>query len=192
MVLSSSHRKVTRCSVEDCPKKAQSRRLCKGHGGGVRCHAPSCQKLAQNRGLCVAHGGGRHCAVENCGKLSQYRGLCQAHGGGRRCSVPDCQKFRQIRDLCKLHAKLQMKTGAAKSSSAPDHLFAAEPTCTTYKLSISFLMNPLGSGSIARNFQSAPTPATPAEYAATRMFPANVDELVFAMSNYNQNFLTPI
>ncbi|OWY95196.1 hypothetical protein PHMEG_00034864, partial [Phytophthora megakarya] len=65
-----------RCSVADCTKKAQSRRLCIAHGGGTRCQSQNCMKLAQSQGLCAAHGGGRRCAME---KFRQIRNLCKAH-----------------------------------------------------------------------------------------------------------------
>ncbi|KAJ8566311.1 hypothetical protein ON010_g6812 [Phytophthora cinnamomi] len=109
-------RNSRKCSVPDCPKQSQTRRLCKAHGGGVHCRVPQCPKLAQSQGLCVAHGGGRRCQVTGCGKLAQYKRLCLAHGGGRRCSVADCLKHAQVRGCCKAHAKLLV---AAKTSPKP-------------------------------------------------------------------------
>ncbi|KAF4142747.1 hypothetical protein GN958_ATG08059 [Phytophthora infestans] len=105
MSSSTVYRKVARCSVPDCSKQVQTRKLCKAHGGGVRCRGPNCPKLAQSGGLCVAHGGGRRCGFEDCNKLAQYKGLCLSHGGGRRCRVIGCQKYVQIRGCCKAHEK---------------------------------------------------------------------------------------
>ncbi|KAF1785384.1 hypothetical protein GQ600_26571 [Phytophthora cactorum] len=41
------------CSAIGCNKRAQTRRLCKAHGGGVRCRISDCKKLAQTEG-CVS------------------------------------------------------------------------------------------------------------------------------------------
>lgn len=95
-----------RCQHEGCEKFAQTRGLCKAHGGGSRCRDASCNKLAQSRGLCIAHGGGRRCQHEGCSKLAQSKGFCISHGGGRRCTVPNCEKFSQVKGRCKSHSKL--------------------------------------------------------------------------------------
>lgn len=95
-----------RCQYEACDKFAQTRGLCKAHGGGSRCRDESCHKLAQSRGLCIAHGGGRRCQEADCHKLAQSKGYCISHGGGRRCTVMGCEKFSQVKGRCKSHSKL--------------------------------------------------------------------------------------
>ncbi|KAF0695655.1 Aste57867_13549 [Aphanomyces stellatus] len=110
------------CQHKDCAKFAQTRGLCKAHGGGTRCKVPSCVKLAQSRGHCIAHGGGRKCQIEDCEKLAQSKGYCIAHGGGRKCvgvAMAGCQKFSQIKGKCKAHAK-----------SSPEDAIDATPTVT--------------------------------------------------------------
>ncbi|OWZ10739.1 hypothetical protein PHMEG_00016361 [Phytophthora megakarya] len=141
----------TRCRLTDCNKFAQTRGLCKAHGGGSRCRHPECHKLAQSRGLCIAHGGGRRCIVEDCNKLAQSKGHCISHGGGRRCAIPHCDKFSQVRGYCKAHAKVLM---VFRSPSSPTHVALLTPpasaTCSpkinlspvNSKLSIDFLVNP--------------------------------------------------
>ncbi|ETV71486.1 hypothetical protein H257_13355 [Aphanomyces astaci] len=93
------------CQHNGCAKFAQTRGLCKAHGGGTRCKVAACTKLAQSRGHCIAHGGGRKCQVDECEKLAQSKGYCIAHGGGRKCAVDGCEKFSQIKGKCKAHAK---------------------------------------------------------------------------------------
>jgi hypothetical protein len=141
MTPSSRRRKAARCSVPDCTKQVQTRRLCKAHGGGIRCRAPDCTKLAQSRGLCVGHGGGRRCRVDGCPKLSQYKGLCLSHGGGRRCVVPGCQKFAQIRGYCKADWNSLDARNAVRSPTSTEDPAASSVSAS--KLAISFLMNPL-------------------------------------------------
>ncbi|ETI35439.1 hypothetical protein F441_18078 [Phytophthora nicotianae CJ01A1] len=141
----------TRCRLTDCNKFAQTRGLCKAHGGGSRCRHPDCPKLAQSRGLCIAHGGGRRCIVEDCNKLAQSKGHCISHGGGRRCAIPHCDKFSQVRGYCKAHAKVLM---VFRSPSSPTHAALLTPPVSARcspnttlspvnsKLSIDFLVNP--------------------------------------------------
>ncbi|KAF1793150.1 hypothetical protein GQ600_16122 [Phytophthora cactorum] len=141
----------TRCRLTGCNKFAQTRGLCKAHGGGSRCRHPDCPKLAQSRGLCIAHGGGRRCIVEDCNKLAQSKGHCISHGGGRRCAIPHCDKFSQVRGYCKAHAKVLM---VFRSPSSPTHAALMTPPVSTScsskttlspvnsKLSIDFLVNP--------------------------------------------------
>ncbi|RLN61727.1 hypothetical protein BBJ28_00006188 [Nothophytophthora sp. Chile5] len=138
-----------RCRLTDCNKFAQTRGLCKAHGGGSRCRDPQCHKLAQSRGLCIAHGGGRRCSVAGCEKLAQSRGCCISHGGGRRCAVPECEKFSQVRGYCKSHWRLlmELKTPASSPlSTPPPHLGRTGEKSTMSprnpKLSIDFLVNP--------------------------------------------------
>ncbi|KAG6587216.1 WRKY transcription factor 19 [Phytophthora cinnamomi] len=131
--------------MPECGKFAQTRGLCKAHGGGSRCRDPSCQKLAQSRGLCIAHGGGRRCAFDGCSKLAQSKGFCISHGGGRRCHVTNCVKFAQVRGHCKSHSKLLSSTEGAWS---PSHSSTGSSSPRTTmspaesKLSIDFLVNP--------------------------------------------------
>ncbi|KAF1328200.1 hypothetical protein FI667_g7115, partial [Globisporangium splendens] len=143
-----------RCQFPDCDKFAQTRGLCKAHGGGSRCRDPTCNKLAQSRGLCIAHGGGRRCQHDDCTKLAQSKGYCISHGGGRRCTVPDCEKFSQVKGRCKSHSKLPFSPLTEEISEALKHQRmrtlagspseAATPRSAT-KLSIDFLVNPQGS-----------------------------------------------
>lgn len=175
-----------RCQFGDCDKFAQTRGLCKAHGGGSRCRDPDCNKLAQSRGLCIAHGGGRRCQSDGCAKLAQSKGYCISHGGGRRCTFPGCEKFSQVKGRCKSHSKLL----AAQTSSAPNSPPASPAACamtpppssgmaadaamspSKSKLSIGFLVNPTGhaseqpkraqlpsfSSSLARSEQWQPQP----------------------------------
>ncbi|OWZ21414.1 hypothetical protein PHMEG_0004043 [Phytophthora megakarya] len=126
-----------RCSVSGCNKQAQTRRLCKAHGGGVRCRVVGCEKLVQTRGLCVAHGGGCRCLQEGCSKLGQYTGFCLTHGGGRRCSVPNCQKFVQLRGYCKRHGRIFL------SESSKTNIQAINQQSIMSKFSLNFLLNPI-------------------------------------------------
>ncbi|OWZ09393.1 hypothetical protein PHMEG_00017914 [Phytophthora megakarya] len=135
-----------RCQFAGCDKFAQTRGLCKAHGGGSRCRDPQCNKLAQSRGLCIAHGGGRRCQFDDCKKLAQSKGYCISHGGGRRCTIPNCEKFSQVKGRCKSHSKL-LTTG----SYSPTHSVVTPPSSTgtsaispsSTKHSIDFLVNPL-------------------------------------------------
>ncbi|EEY59887.1 uncharacterized protein PITG_13033 [Phytophthora infestans T30-4] len=141
----------TRCRLNDCNKFAQTRGLCKAHGGGSRCRHPDCPKLAQSRGLCIAHGGGRRCIIEDCNKLAQSKGHCISHGGGRRCTIPHCDKFSQVRGYCKAHAKVLM---VFRSPSSPTRAALMTPPVSARcspkttlspmnsKFSINFLVNP--------------------------------------------------
>ncbi|OWZ09392.1 hypothetical protein PHMEG_00017913 [Phytophthora megakarya] len=148
MPTSSSRRNANRarCRMPECGKFAQTRGLCKAHGGGSRCRDPSCQKLAQSRGLCIAHGGGRRCAFDGCSKLAQSKGFCISHGGGRRCHVADCDKFAQVRGHCKSHSKLIPSTSESWSPvSASSNVSSFSPKTMSpskSKLSIDFLVNP--------------------------------------------------
>ncbi|GMF28214.1 unnamed protein product [Phytophthora fragariaefolia] len=144
MPASSTRRNANRarCRMPECGKFAQTRGLCKAHGGGSRCRDPNCQKLAQSRGLCIAHGGGRRCAFDGCSKLAQSKGFCISHGGGRRCHVTNCDKFAQVRGHCKSHSKLLSNEDAwsPHSSNLPSSMASMSPTKS--KLSIEFLVNP--------------------------------------------------
>nr|CCA19767.1 conserved hypothetical protein [Albugo laibachii Nc14] len=121
-----------RCCQVPCQKFAQSKGLCKAHGGGSRCRHEACGKLAQTRGLCIAHGGGRRCRCLGCKKLAQSKGFCIAHGGGRKCIVLDCNKFTQVKGRCKLHHKLLEQGTSAECSAeipfkTPIHFIATSP-----------------------------------------------------------------
>ncbi|KAE8886075.1 hypothetical protein PF005_g2483 [Phytophthora fragariae] len=146
MPTSSTRRNANRarCRLPECEKFAQTRGLCKAHGGGSRCRDPNCKKLAQSRGLCIAHGGGRRCAFDGCSKLAQSKGFCISHGGGRRCNVAKCDKFAQVRGYCKSHSKLQSSSEDSWSPSPSST--QSSPTRSTMspksKLSIDFLVNP--------------------------------------------------
>ncbi|KAL4150457.1 hypothetical protein PRNP1_009859 [Phytophthora ramorum] len=139
-----------RCQFAGCDKFAQTRGLCKAHGGGSRCRDPNCNKLAQSRGLCIAHGGGRRCQFEGCKKLAQSKGYCISHGGGRRCTIPNCEKFSQVKGRCKSHSKL-----LSADSYSPTHGVVTPPSSSgklsispvSTKLSIDFLVNPLSRSS---------------------------------------------
>ena len=52
------------------------------------CLVEGCGTLAQSRGLCKKHGGQNRkpCLVEGCGTLANSRGLCFKHGGDNRKS----------------------------------------------------------------------------------------------------------
>ncbi|KAG6966273.1 hypothetical protein JG688_00006846 [Phytophthora aleatoria] len=153
MPTSSARRNANRarCRMPECGKFAQTRGLCKAHGGGSRCRDTNCQKLAQSRGLCIAHGGGRRCAFDGCSKLAQSKGFCISHGGGRRCHVADCDKFAQVRGHCKSHSKL-VPSGSGSwspvsvSGSTAVRLDRFTPKSSMSpnksKLSIDFLENP--------------------------------------------------
>ncbi|EEY56292.1 uncharacterized protein PITG_20636 [Phytophthora infestans T30-4] len=148
MPTSSTRRNANRarCQFAGCDKFAQTRGLCKAHGGGSRCRDPQCNKLAQSRGLCIAHGGGRRCQFDGCQKLAQSKGYCISHGGGRRCTIPNCEKFSQVKGRCKSHFKL-----LTVGSYSPSHGVVTPPSSTgnsfisptRTKLSIDFLVNPL-------------------------------------------------
>ncbi|EGZ10396.1 hypothetical protein PHYSODRAFT_337218 [Phytophthora sojae] len=152
MPTSSTRRNANRarCRMPDCGKFAQTRGLCKAHGGGSRCRDPSCQKLAQSRGLCIAHGGGRRCAFDGCSKLAQSKRFCISHGGGRRCHVAKCDKFAQVRGHCKSHSKLLSSSDEASWSPSSSFSTQSSPTSSSLspsksKLSIDFLVNPSSS-----------------------------------------------
>ncbi|KAL3664987.1 hypothetical protein V7S43_010162 [Phytophthora oleae] len=153
MPTSSARRNANRarCRMPECGKFAQTRGLCKAHGGGSRCRDPSCQKLAQSRGLCIAHGGGRRCAFDGCSKLAQSKGFCISHGGGRRCHVAECDKFAQVRGHCKSHSKLMSSSGSwspvSVSGSPPSNSDFSPKSPNKSKLSIDFLVNPCGRAS---------------------------------------------
>ncbi|GAB9472050.1 hypothetical protein Gpo141_00009242 [Globisporangium polare] len=157
-----------RCQFAECDKFAQTRGLCKAHGGGSRCRDPTCNKLAQSRGLCIAHGGGRRCQYDDCAKLAQSKGYCISHGGGRRCTIPNCEKFSQVKGRCKSHSKLplcsplteeisealkhQRLRAAVGSPTEVSHLMMGTPRSAT-KLSIDFLVNPAASqGTMASDY----------------------------------------
>ncbi|CAH0482874.1 unnamed protein product [Peronospora belbahrii] len=130
-----------RCQFAGCDKFAQTRGLCKAHGGGSRCRDPQCNKLAQSRGLCIAHGGGRRCQFDGCKKLAQSKGYCISHGGGRRCMAPNCEKFSQVKGRCKSHSKLFAASSYSPSQCVitPPSFAVVSPTST--KLSINFLLS---------------------------------------------------
>ncbi|CAI5731815.1 unnamed protein product [Hyaloperonospora brassicae] len=137
-----------RCQFAGCEKFAQTRGLCKAHGGGSRCRDPQCNKLAQSRGLCIAHGGGRRCQADNCSKLAQSKGFCISHGGGRRCTIPSCEKFSQVKGRCKSHSKLVVGHPAAAAFPSfpgvvtpPSSTSSAAISPTSTKLSIDFLLS---------------------------------------------------
>ncbi|KAG7379665.1 hypothetical protein PHYPSEUDO_008300 [Phytophthora pseudosyringae] len=132
---------IRRCRFTGCTKRAQTRRLCKAHGGGVRCRVPSCNKLVQTRGLCVKHGGGRRCSYKGCAKLGQYTGFCLSHGGGRRCSVLNCHKFVQMRGYCKRHGREFVPP--SRDPSATRNRNPSDRQTIVSKLSLNFLLNPL-------------------------------------------------
>ncbi|GMF33701.1 unnamed protein product [Phytophthora lilii] len=154
MPTSSTRRNANRarCQFAGCDKFAQTRGLCKAHGGGSRCRDPQCNKLAQSRGLCIAHGGGRRCQFDGCKKLAQSKGYCISHGGGRRCTIPNCEKFSQVKGRCKSHSKLLTTVPSSYASShgvvtppSSNGKSAISPAST--KLSIDFLVNPLSRSS---------------------------------------------
>uniref|UniRef100_A0AAV1TTT5 WRKY19-like zinc finger domain-containing protein n=1 Tax=Peronospora matthiolae TaxID=2874970 RepID=A0AAV1TTT5_9STRA len=133
-----------RCQFIGCEKFAQTRGLCKAHGGGSRCRDPHCNKLAQSRGLCIAHGGGRRCQADHCSKLAQSKGFCISHGGGRRCTIPNCEKFSQVKGRCKSHSKLVVTASYPSFHGVvtpPSSTSSAAISPTSTKLSIDFLLS---------------------------------------------------
>ncbi|KAG7378991.1 hypothetical protein PHYPSEUDO_009237 [Phytophthora pseudosyringae] len=146
MPATATRRKVPGCSVPGCIKQAQTRKLCKAHGGGMRCRSPNCTKLVQSRGLCVAHGGGRRCVFDGCSKLAQYKGLCFSHGGSRYCSAPGCHKYAQIRACCKSHANLlgppESTCSVAKLQASPAHA-SPPPTSNGFKNAMGDVAHPV-------------------------------------------------
>ncbi|ETW00139.1 hypothetical protein H310_07547 [Aphanomyces invadans] len=64
-----------------------------------------CKRAAQSKGLCKLHGGGRPCLVEGCEKKAHMRQLCRQHGGGAKCATDNCDKWAQRNGLCLMHAK---------------------------------------------------------------------------------------
>jgi hypothetical protein len=120
------------CEREGCTTGAQSRGLCKKHGGGPRCTEPDCEKAAQKGGKCSGHGGyaltrmpcqiegcckiaqkgvycREHaedfCSVEGCGTLALRYGLCTAHGGGyqKPCYTEGCCNLAHKGGFCQTH-----------------------------------------------------------------------------------------
>ncbi|RLN57937.1 hypothetical protein BBJ28_00002598 [Nothophytophthora sp. Chile5] len=190
-----------RCRLTDCNKFAQTRGLCKAHGGGSRCRDPQCHKLAQSRGLCIAHGGGRRCSVDGCAKLAQSRGCCISHGGGRRCAVPDCEKFSQVRGYCKSHSKLLMELKTPSSSPTPltpPHLGGTGLKSTMSprnpKLSIDFLVNPLLSRSLSWSTKQAmqfKASAFPSARGSTLEIPNIVVRKILSNQRSLLSFLEP-
>ncbi|KAF4314881.1 hypothetical protein BBO99_00009674 [Phytophthora kernoviae] len=70
--------------LDGCVKAAQSRGMCKAHGGGVRCRVDGCAKSSQGDGFCRSHGGGRRCGhPSGCSKWAQRNGMCMAHSEGK-------------------------------------------------------------------------------------------------------------
>jgi hypothetical protein len=139
----------------------------------ARCQFAECDKFAQTRGLCKAHGGGSRCRDPDCNKLAQSRGLCIAHGGGRRCQFDGCAKLAQSKGYCMSHSKL-LAAASSPSSSAPNSPLASPTACamtpppcgladaamspTKSKLSIGFLVNPSFAG-VAEQPKRAPLPS---------------------------------
>ncbi|KAL3664986.1 hypothetical protein V7S43_010161 [Phytophthora oleae] len=143
MPTSSTRRNANRarCQFAGCDKFAQTRGLCKAHGGGSRCRDPQCNKLAQSRGLCIAHGGGRRCQFDGCKKLAQSKGYCISHGGGRRCTIPNCEKFSQVKGRCKSHSKLLTTGSYSGVVTPPSSTGTSAISPTSAKLSIDFLLS---------------------------------------------------
>jgi hypothetical protein len=107
------------CEIDGCTSIAQSKGLCRTHGGGKRCQYPEgCRKGAIGATLfCVAHGGGKRCQYPGgCDKSAQgATSFCIAHGGVQRCQYPDgCDKSVQRATLfCVAH-------GGGKRCQFPD------------------------------------------------------------------------
>ncbi|KAH9100890.1 hypothetical protein Ae201684P_007081 [Aphanomyces euteiches] len=93
------------CIVPHCSNAAQTRGVCKGHGGGSRCKIENCGKSSQSRGLCRRHGGGKRCSEEGCVKGVQRGRKCAAHGGVQPCSVEGCQRPLRGAGFCEIHRK---------------------------------------------------------------------------------------
>lgn len=91
------------CMIDGCARRAQSRLLCKAHGGGARCQYMDCTKSSQGGGFCRSHGGGKKCKVFGCMKGTQRAGLCYQHGGIRRCIQEGCQKKDRGNGYCISH-----------------------------------------------------------------------------------------
>jgi len=95
--------KGKKCSTPGCQSRAQSRGLCKNHGGGARCQYPGCTKSSQGGGRCRTHGGGQRCSVAGCTKGTQRNGLCYVHGGVQRCQRVGCMKKDRGNGFCISH-----------------------------------------------------------------------------------------
>lgn len=188
-----------RCQFPECDKFAQTRGLCKAHGGGSRCRDPTCNKLAQSRGLCIAHGGGRRCQHDNCAKLAQSKGYCISHGGGRRCTVPDCEKFSQVKGRCKSHSKLplcsplteeisealkhQRLRVAVGSPTEVSHLMMAASTPrSATKLSIDFLVNPASQAGNGNDYYRSSS----AEFDYSNNGPESMDDVISGFQRFSR------
>ncbi|TYZ60878.1 hypothetical protein PybrP1_001450 [[Pythium] brassicae (nom. inval.)] len=178
-----------RCHLPDCDKYAQTRGLCKAHGGGSRCRDVTCNKLAQSRGLCIAHGGGRRCQHDGCAKLAQSKGYCISHGGGRRCTVPDCEKFSQVKGRCKSHSKLPLTPLSDEVSEALRHQrvrdVAGSPTEVAglhmrSKLSINFLVNPQHDSDQQRQH------GLEADYSATDSDAGSIEDVIAGFQRFSR------
>lgn len=184
-----------RCQLPDCDKFAQTRGLCKAHGGGSRCRDATCNKLAQSRGLCIAHGGGRRCQHDGCAKLAQSKGYCISHGGGRRCAVPNCEKFSQVKGRCKSHSKLPLSPLSDEVSEALRHQrlrdVVGSPTevaglLMRSKLSIDFLVNPQGDGDHQRAYHQHQQHNFESDYSASDSDASSMEDVIAGFQRFSR------
>lgn len=75
-----------------------------------------CQKSAQSKGLCKFHGGARRCRLPNCHKNGQIKGLCRLHysvltAQGERPMYPADDEAAEA--LERKHLKAQQRMFAA-------------------------------------------------------------------------------
>ena len=132
------------CGHLGCTKKAQSRGLCKTHGGGRRCEREGCQKSAQVQCisafgvLCICRSSwrtgasacGRCVCLKKRGAARAQSGThhCKAHGGGKRCQTMDCPKSAAGNtQYCIAHGggKRCQHTGCTKSAQGNTNLCKA-------------------------------------------------------------------
>lgn len=145
------------CSKAGCQRYAQTKGLCKTHGGGIRCKEPGCFKVAQTGGRCRRHGGARPCRFAGCEVGAQRDGLCSSHGGIRRCSFAGCSKNDRGGGLCAEHGggtrcRLEGCSGARRHSGLCGKHYQQRP-------SVSAAL-PAKEKANAFGHVSAPTPPT--------------------------------
>lgn len=91
------------CIFEGCDRVAQSKELCKLHGGGLVCTHTGCKNQRQSNGRCRSHGGGKRCSFAGCPRAAQRSGKCHSHGGVKLCFVQGCMKKDRGLGACVMH-----------------------------------------------------------------------------------------
>ena len=132
--------KKKECEREGCKSIAQSRGLCKKHGGGTRCSEPDCEKAAERGGWCSGHGANAltrmPCQIEGCCKIAQKGVYCKEHAGDY-CSVEGCGTLAVRYGLCTAHGGQKKKPCytegccnlAYKGGFCWTHQVGGHPTC---------------------------------------------------------------